>query len=167
MTSWLYTVVAVSPRVELRPYPDGYVDFVAKATKLRIDHPTEVVSLGSWFDGWNETFREVELTLPDAARVLDWQRDKVEYQVYCFGHRDAVALARAAVAARRRLKRHDYGVNAMVDTLRAASVFAQVCEGDMLIAVKNIGASLGDGELGNGRLPNELFRHSNRREGRR
>lgn len=167
MSSWLYTVVAVSPRVELRPYPDAYVDFVAKATKLRIEHPTEVVSLGSWFDGWGDTFQWIGLPLADADKVLQWDRGKIDYEVYALT--PAAALRVAKLAARKRTAQQPnlYATNAMIPTLKAAAAIAEFCKGDVLIAVRIIGVTLGDDELGEGYLPNELYRHSGRRDGRR
>jgi len=168
MSSWIYTCVAVSPRITLGPYPASYVDFVARVTRIRTEHPADVVALGSWFDGWCETFRELGMELPATARVLDWKRGEVDYKIYGFTHKDAKEMAKRAVAARRGRKPglNSYAVNAMIPTLRAAAMFAGICNGDVLIAIKNVGASLGDGELGNGNLPNELYRHSGFRDGR-
>ena len=167
MSSWLYTVVAVSPRIELRPYPDAYVDFVAKATRLRIEHPTEVVSLGSWFDGWGDTFQWIGLPLAEADKVLQWDRGKIDYEVYALKPAEALRLAKLAARRRKANQPNLYATNAMIPTLKAAAAFAEVCKGDVLIAVRIIGVTLGDDELGEGYLPNEHFRPSAARLDRR
>lgn len=166
MSSWLYTVVAVSPRVELRPYPDAYVDFVAKATKLRIEHPTEVVSLGSWFDGWGDTFQWIGLPLADADKVLLWDRGRIDYEVYALTPAAALRLAKLGARKRKAQQPNLYATNAMIPTLKAAAAFAELCKGDVLIAVRIIGVTLGDDELGEGYLPNAHFRPVHRRTSR-